>query len=49
MTLSQGELGVRMQIDEWKGEYQKIEREYNDLKNEFDKEKTLWEDKFEFC
>jgi hypothetical protein len=48
MTLSQGELGVRMQIDEWKSEYQRIEREYNDMKNEYDKDKTLWEDKFEF-
>ena len=48
MTLSSGELGIREQVEHWKSQYYEIERVHADLQSEFDKEKALWEDKFEF-
>lgn len=47
-ALSQGELGIRDQVEQWKSQFYEMERQHADLQMEFDKEKALWEGKFEF-
>lgn len=47
-ALSQGELGIREQVEHWKGQYYEMERQHADLQSELEKEKALWEGKFEF-
>jgi hypothetical protein len=39
---------VREQVEHWKGQYYEIERQHADLQSELEKEKALWEGKFEF-
>jgi len=48
MALSEGEMGIRGQVEEWKEKYYDIEKVYAEIQCEFDKEKALWEDKFAF-
>lgn len=47
-ALSQGEIGIREQVENWKGQYYDMERQHADLQSELEKEKALWEGKFEF-
>ena len=47
-ALSQGEIGIREQIEQWKSQYYDMERQHADLQSELEKEKALWEGKFEF-
>ena len=47
-ALSQGELGIREQVEQWKSQYYEMERAHADLQSELEKEKALWEGKFEF-
>jgi|TARA_B110000285_G_C15136311_1_gene627209 multidrug resistance efflux pump len=47
-ALSQGELGIREQVEHWKSQYYEMERQHADLQSELEKEKALWEGKFEF-
>jgi len=46
--LSQGEIGIREQVENWKGQYYDMERQHADLQSELEKEKALWEGKFDF-
>lgn len=46
--MSQGELGIREQVEHWKSQYYEMERQHADLTSELEKEKALWEGKFEF-
>ena len=39
---------MREQVEHWKGQFYDIERQHADLQSEFEKEKALWEGKFEF-
>lgn len=47
-ALSQGEMGIRDEIEHWKGNYFELERKHADLQSELDKEKALWKGKFDF-
>ena len=45
---SQGELGIREQVEHWKSQYYDMERQHADIQSELEKEKALWEGKFDF-
>jgi len=47
-ALSQGELGIREQVEHWKSQYYDMERQHADIQSELEKEKALWEGKFDF-
>ena len=41
-ALSQGELGIREQVEHWKSQYYDMEKQHAELQSELDKEKALW-------
>jgi hypothetical protein len=47
-AMSKGESGAREDAEQWKIKYYEADRLHADLQTEFDKERALWQGKFEF-
>ena len=39
---------IHDEVEKWRSQFLEIERQYQDLNNNYDKDKALWEGKFKF-
>ena len=48
MALQGDKASIQEEVEKWRREYNEIERQYADLANTLDRERALWQGKFQF-